>query len=68
MSQEHAVGCGCQGGKTTQKLSWTVDLAGTGKTFPDGTTAKTYSLAGEANAAINSLGLTGRLRPKPAST
>lgn len=60
--------CGCQGGKTTQKLSWTVDLSGTGKTFPDGTLMKTYSLAGEANSAIAGLGLTGRIRPKPASS
>lgn len=58
--------CGCQGGKTTAKMSWTVDLSGTGKTFPDGTLLKTYALAGEANAAIASLGLTGRVRPKPA--
>lgn len=59
--------CGCQGGKVTQKLSWTVDLTGTGKVFGDGTTTKTYSLANEANAAIASLGLTGRIRPKPSA-
>lgn len=60
--------CGCQGGKAAQKLSWTVDLSGTGKTFPDGTLMKTYALAGEANSAIATLGLTGRVRPKPASS
>lgn len=62
--------CGCQGGQSAQKLSWTVDLnvpQALGKRFPDGTTVKTYALANEANAAIASLGLTGVLRPKPAS-
>lgn len=59
------MGCGCGGGNKTAKLTWSVDLAGTGLTFPDGTARKTYALAGEANAAINSLGLTGKVRPKP---
>lgn len=59
--------CGCQGGKTTAKLSWKVDLTGSGKAFPDGTFIKTYSLANEANAAIAQLGLTGRVRPTPAT-
>ena len=60
--------CGCQGGGTTSKLSWTVDLTGTGKRFADGTYIKTYSLANEANSAIAQLGLTGQIRPKPATS
>jgi len=65
------VACGCQGGKTTAKLSWTVDLnvpAAEGKRFADGTTKKTYSLANEANAAILQLGLSGKIRPTPANS
>lgn len=62
------MGCGC-GGKssTAAKLSWTVDLTGTGKVFGDGTTKKTYATVSEASVAIARLGLTGTVRPKPAS-
>lgn len=59
------MGCGCGGGNKTAKMLWLVDLAGTGKAFPDGTARKTYALASEANAAINSLGLAGKVRPRP---
>lgn len=63
------MGCNCGGGsKSASKLSWTVDLAGTGKTFTDLSTKKTFALAGEANAAIAALGLTGTVRPKPATS
>lgn len=58
--------CGCQGGSTAAKSSWKVDLTMTGKTFPDGSSVKTYALATEALAAIAQLGLTGSLRPVPA--
>lgn len=59
--------CGCQGGDTSvAKTSWKVDLAGTGKTFSDGSTQKNYALATEAIAVIAQLGLTGSLRPVPA--
>jgi hypothetical protein len=62
------VGCGCNKGASASKLSWTVDLAGTGRIFADGTTKKTYSLVGDANSAIAQLGLTGSVRPKPATS
>lgn len=64
------IACNCGGAKSAAKLSWTVDLnvpAAMGKRFSDGTTTKTYALASEANAAIQTLGLTGVLRPKPAT-
>lgn len=63
------MGCGgCNGGSTSgSKLSWTVDLAGTGRVFGDGTTQKTYALVGDANNAIQQLGLVGSVRPKPAT-
>lgn len=62
------MGCGCNKGKSPgTSLSWTVNLAGTGKTFDDGSLIKTYSLAGEANLAIAKLGLSGRVRPTPAT-
>lgn len=60
------MGCGCAGkGKSSAKLSWKVDLNGTGKTFDDGTKAKTFALASEAASAIAKLGLTGKVRARP---
>lgn len=61
------MGCGCNKKSTAAKLSWTVDLAGTGKVFPDGTIKKTYATASEASLAIARVGLTGKVRPRPAS-
>lgn len=64
------MGCGCSGGKAknaSARYSWSVDLAGTGSTFPDGTTKKTYATIAEANGVINGLGLIGAVRPKPAT-
>lgn len=62
------MGCGCnKGGKAAAKLSWVVDLAGTGKVFADGTSKKTYALASEANGVIASLGLAGKVRPRPST-
>lgn len=61
-------GCGCNKGNTAaKKLTWTVDLAGSGKSFADGTTKKNYALASEANSAIVALGLAGKVRPRPAT-
>lgn len=62
------MGCNCGGSTSASKLSWTVDLAGTGRIFGDGTTQKTYALVGDANNAIDQLGLKGTVRPKPATT
>jgi hypothetical protein len=65
------MGCNCNKGASASKLSWTVDLtvpAADGKVFADGTKKKTYSLASEANSAIAQLGLTGKIRPTPATT
>lgn len=62
------MGCNCGGAKTASTMSWQVDIAGTGKTFTDLTTSKTYKMASEANAAIAALGLTGSIRPKPVSS
>lgn len=62
------MGCGCNKGKNTAKLQWTVDLSGTGKKFDDGSIKKTYPLASEAASAISKLGLTGKVRPKPVSS
>lgn len=62
------MGCNCNKGASAAKLSWTVDLAGTNKTFTDNSTKKTFALASEANAAIANLGLTGKVRPKPATS
>lgn len=61
--------CNC-GGKSnsTAKLSWTVDLAGTGKSFDDGTTKKKFAMASEAATAIAKLGLSNSVRPKPTSS
>jgi hypothetical protein len=59
------VGCNCGGSGQSAKLSWSVDLAGTGRVFGDGTTKKTYALVGDANSAIAQLGLTGTIVPKP---
>lgn len=61
--------CGCSGAKakTAARYSWTVDLTGTGKTFADGTTKKTYATIAEANGVITGLGLIGAVRPKPSS-
>lgn len=71
MGSDAVIACGCQGsGAAAKKLSWTVNLnvpAAAGKRFPDGTTSKTYTLASEANAAIAQLGLTGNVRPTPAT-
>lgn len=61
------IGCNCGGSTSASKLSWTVDLAGTGRIFGDGTTKKTYALVGDANNAIQQLGLVGTVRPKPAT-
>lgn len=61
------MGCGCGKSSTAAKLSWSVDLAGTGKTFDDGTTKKNFTLASEAATAIARLGLSGTVRPKPTS-
>lgn len=61
------MGCNCGGGKrAASSLQWTVDLAGQNKTFPDGSTKKTFATAGEANSAIVRLGLIGKVRPRPA--
>lgn len=54
-------------GQKAAKLTWVVDLANTGKSFPDGTARKTFALASEANSVIASLGLTGKVRPRPVS-
>lgn len=62
------MGCGCNKKSTTAKLSWTVDLNGSGKVFPDGTVKKTYATASEASVAIARLGLTGKVRAKPATS
>lgn len=61
------MGCNCGKGNGTAnaKLSWTVDLSGTGKKFDDGTTKKNFVMASEAATAIAKLGLTGKVRPKP---
>lgn len=62
------MGCSsCGGGNksATAKLSWTVDLAGTDKSFADGTTKKKFALASEAATAISNLGLAGKVRPRP---
>lgn len=70
MLEENPMGCNCGGNKSTSTLRWTVDLtvpAAQGKIFGDGTRIKTYALASEANSAIAQLGLTGQLRPVPAS-
>lgn len=61
------MGCGCNKKAPAAKLSWVVDLAGTDKVFPDGSTKKTFVAAGEAAVAIARLGLTGKVRPRPAS-
>jgi hypothetical protein len=61
------MGCGCNKGKTAKKLSWTVDLTGTGQKFDDGSVKKNFTLASEAASAIAKLGLTGKVRPKPTS-
>lgn len=68
MPGETVMGCGCgKSGTAAKKLTWSVDLAGTSKTFPDGTTKKNYALASEANSAIVALGLAGKVRPRPAT-
>lgn len=63
------MGCGCGGAKKSQaaNLQWTVDVAGTGKTFDGGKTKMTFATPGEANAAIVRLGLVGKVRPRPAT-
>jgi len=61
------MGCGCGNKSTAAKLSWSVDLQGTGKTFSDGTTSKKFALASEAATEIAKLGLTGKVRPRPTS-
>lgn len=56
--------CNCNGGsKPAERKSYTVDLAGAGKSFPDGSTRKVYSTAAEANVVIAQLQLTGKVRP-----
>lgn len=62
------MGCGCNKNKTAQKLSWSVDLTGTGQKFEDGSVKKNFTLASEAATAIARLGLTGKIRPKPSSS
>lgn len=59
------IGCNCGGSSSSSKLTWNVDLAGTGRVFGDGTTSKTYALVGDANNAIQQLGLVGTIVPKP---
>lgn len=46
-------------------MAFTVDLAGTGKVFADGSQKKTFATASEGSIAIARLGLTGKVRPKP---
>lgn len=62
------MGCNCGKTASATKLSWDVNLnvpeAG-GVRFSDGTTIKTFALASEANNAVATLGLTGRVRPTP---
>lgn len=60
------MGCNCGGKSNASTLKWTVDLAGTGRVFADGKSSKTYATVGEANTAIQQLGLVGIVRPKPA--
>jgi hypothetical protein len=62
------MGCGCNKGKNAAKLSWTVDLSGTDKTFSDGSKKRTFVLASEANQAIAKLGLSGKIRPRPSTS
>lgn len=64
------MGCNCGGkksGAAAPRLSWSVDLTGTDKTFGDGTIKKTYSTIAEANTALAGLSLVGTVRPKPAA-
>jgi hypothetical protein len=53
------------GQRANARTNWSVDLAPIGQSFKDGTTSKTFALASEANAAIQSLNLVGKVRPKP---
>lgn len=57
--------CGGNRANAAAKLSWTVDLKNTGKTFDDGTTKKIFALPSEAATAIAQLGLAGTVRPTP---
>lgn len=64
------MGCGCGSSKVQPQLRWTVDLsvpAADGKTFPDGTNKKTFTTPGDANLAVAKLGLSGKVRPRPAT-
>lgn len=60
------MGCGCGGkGASTAALRWEVDLKNTDRVFGDGSTKKVFATAQEANIAINNVGLTGKIRPRP---
>lgn len=65
------MGCAsCGGNKSAPQLRWTVDLtvpAAGGKKFSDGSTKKTFATPGEANQAVQGLGLSGIVRPRPAN-
>lgn len=60
------MGCNCGQKKAANTLGWTVDLAGMGKTFVDGSTKKVFATVGESNLAVARLGLSGKVKPRPA--
>lgn len=61
------MGCGCGKKTPVNTMGWTVDLAGNG-TFPDGKSKAVFATIGEANIAVARLGLSGKIRPRPATT
>lgn len=60
------MGCNCGKKTPVNMLGWTVDLSGTGQTFVDGKSKSVFSTVGEANIAVARLGLSGKVRPRPA--
>ena len=58
-------GCApCQAAAAAAKKQWTVDIAGTGRYFADGTTSRSFVLISDANSAIAQLGLVGTIYPR----
>lgn len=60
--------CGCGKKVPVNTMGWTVDLNGSEKTFVDGKSVKVFATVGEANVAVARLGLSGTVRPRPATT
>lgn len=61
------MGCHSCGGGTVAATRWTVDLSGTDVKFADGSVRKVYMTVSDANAAVQKLGLSGIVKPRPAT-